>query len=136
MIDGTTLRPATGQPLDHGYPLAFSVADPERLSRVSTAFRLILVIPILVIVAALLGAAALFGDGGLTATFAVEPYFRVHVPNFMTTAGVLMLAPLLDDPLSPEISALVVRLEPPAAAVAQPGQRLRAAVTRRVPVDR
>jgi hypothetical protein len=62
---------------------------------VSTAFRLILVIPILVIVAALLGAAALFGDGGLTATFAVEPYFRVHVPNFMTTAGVLMLAPLL-----------------------------------------
>jgi Domain of unknown function (DUF4389) len=93
--DGTTLQPATGQSSERVYPLDFSVAYPERLDRVSTAFRLILAIPILAVVAALIGTRALFDGGGLTATFAVEPYFSVTVPDFMATAGLLVLAPLL-----------------------------------------
>ena len=75
------------------YSLTFSVDYPERLSRLKTAFRLILVIPILVVVAVLVGSEAI--GGGRTATFAVEPYFSVTVPSFMTIAGLLVLAPLL-----------------------------------------
>src|SRR4029077_2173687 len=80
------------QAVGRGYPLTFFVDYPERLSRPKTAFRLILAIPILVMVAALVG----FHDfGGLTTTWAVEPYFSVTVPNFLMTAGLLVLAPLL-----------------------------------------
>ena len=75
------------------YSLTFSVDYPERLSRLKTAFRLILVIPILVVAAVLVGSEAI--GGGRTATFAVEPYFRVTVPTFITIAGLLVLAPLL-----------------------------------------
>ena len=76
------------------YPLVFSVDYPDRLSRLTTAFRLVLSIPILVVVAALIGMQTLSEDG-LTETFAVEPYFRVSVPNLVTMAGLLVLAPLL-----------------------------------------
>ena len=75
------------------YSLTFSVDYPERLSRLKTAFRLTLVIPILVVVAVLVGSEAI--SGGRTATFAVEPYFSVTVPSFMTITGLLVLAPLL-----------------------------------------
>ena len=43
------------------YSLTFSVDYPERLSRLKTAFRLILVIPILVVVAVLVGSEAIGG---------------------------------------------------------------------------
>jgi uncharacterized protein DUF4389 len=76
------------------YPLAFSVDYPARLSRLTTAFRLILAIPIIVVVAALIGAETVSEDG-MTATFGVEPYFHVTVPNLLAVAGLLVLAPLL-----------------------------------------
>ena len=43
--------------------------------------------------AVLVGSEAI--GGGRTATFAVEPYFSVTVPTFITIAGLLVLAPLL-----------------------------------------
>jgi len=75
------------------YPLVFSVDYPDRLGRLTTAFRLVLSIPILIVVAALVGAQSL--SEGLTQTYAVEPYFRVSVPNLLAVAGLLVFAPLL-----------------------------------------
>jgi hypothetical protein len=83
------------QTVEPGYPLEFHVDYPETLSRSKTAIRPMLAIPILALLAALVGAGYLTGTGGLTAEFAVEPYFRVTVPNFLITAGLLVLAPLL-----------------------------------------
>ena len=91
MVDEHT---ATGIPRAQDYPVAFFVDYPERLSRVSTAFRLILVIPILVVLAVLVEPDA-FDTGGLTARFAVRPYFDVTVPSVMPFASVLILAPAL-----------------------------------------
>jgi len=83
------------QAVGRGYPLTFFVDYPERLSRPKTAFRLILAIPILVMVAVLVGFHDFGGPSGLTDTWAVEPYFSVTVPNFLITAGLLVLAPRL-----------------------------------------
>jgi Domain of unknown function (DUF4389) len=77
------------------YSLTFSVDYPERLSRLSTAFRLPLVIPILVILVVVIGPEDIGRVGGLTATWGVEPYFRVTLPTFLTIGGLLVLAPLL-----------------------------------------
>jgi hypothetical protein len=88
------MQPVT-RPAVQNYPLAFSVDYPERLSRLSTAFRLILVIPILVLLVALIGPEAIRGFGGRAAEFFVEPYFHVTLPNFFTTAGLLVFAPAL-----------------------------------------
>ena len=54
------------QAVGRGYPLTFFVDYPERLSRPKTAFRLILAIPILVMVAVLVGFHDFGGPGGLT----------------------------------------------------------------------
>jgi hypothetical protein len=91
MVDART---ATSPPPTQGYPVAFSVDYPGRLSRLSTAFRLILAVPILVVLAALVEPDA-FDTGGLTATIAVRPYFDVTVPSFLPFASVLVLAPAL-----------------------------------------
>jgi uncharacterized protein DUF4389 len=89
-MDNAVASPAAvGRPPGQGYPLTYSVDYPERLSRASTVFRLILAIPILVLVGVLVGAET------LTTTFGVEPYFHVTVPNLMTVAGLLVLPPLL-----------------------------------------
>lgn len=90
--DGTTLRTATGLPLVQDYPLTYSVDYPVRLSRLSTAFRLILMVPSLVLVAAVIGPHVL---GGMTSTWAIEPYFSITVPDLIGAAGLLVVAPLL-----------------------------------------
>jgi hypothetical protein len=75
--------------MDNHYPLTFSVDYADRLDRASTVFRLILAVPILLIVAVLVGAKS------LSTTFSIEPYFRLTVPDLMTVAGLLVLPPLL-----------------------------------------
>lgn len=90
--DQTTLRTAGGLPPVQDYPLTYSVDYPVRLSRLSTAFRLILMVPSLVIVAAVIGPHAF---GGMTSTWAVEPYFTITVPDLIGIAGLLVVAPLL-----------------------------------------
>src|SRR5690349_1489117 len=77
-----------------GYPVTLSVEYPGRLGRLSTAFRLILAIPIVVVLTALVGAEALLGNG-LTTTYGIEPYFRITVPDLMAMAGLLVLPTLL-----------------------------------------
>ena len=74
------------------YPVAFAVDYPDRFDRVSTAFRLILAMPVLILVGVLVGN---LGADQLTATYAVEPYFRVTVPDVLAVAGLLVLPPLL-----------------------------------------
>ena len=90
----TTDERFDSRPAAKDYPLTFSVDYPDRLSRVSTAFRLILAIPILVVLAALVGPDP-FDTGSWTATIAVRPYFDVSVPSFLPFASVLVLAPAL-----------------------------------------
>jgi len=74
-----------------GYSLTFDADYPLQLSRWKTAFRLVLALPILVLVAILVGANRF---GGLTASWGVEPW-TVTVPNFAYVGGLLVLAPLL-----------------------------------------
>jgi hypothetical protein len=92
-MDNTVTRPtAVRRPPGTNYPLAFAVDYPDRFDRVSTAFRLILAIPILILVGVLVGT---LNDDQLTATYAVEPYFRVTMPDVLAVAGLLVLPPLL-----------------------------------------
>ncbi len=67
------------------YPVQFSVEYPDRqLNRLTTAFRLIVAIPILIVAASVGGSnEASFGTGGRASTIAVG------------TGGLLFLAPLL-----------------------------------------
>jgi Domain of unknown function (DUF4389) len=72
---------ATGEP---GYPVRFSVEYPDRgLNRLTTAFRLIVAIPILIVVGSVGGHEGAYGAGGHGATLAAG------------TGGLLFLAPLL-----------------------------------------
>jgi hypothetical protein len=73
--------PTTG---DDRYPVQFSVEYPDRdLNRLTTAFRVIVAIPILILAATVGGHEASFGSGRHTSTIAVG------------TGGLLFLAPLL-----------------------------------------
>lgn len=92
-MDNTVTRPAAlNRPPGTNYPVAFTVDYPDRFDRVSTAFRLILALPIVILVSVLVG---VLGDDQLASTYAVEPYFRVTVPDVLVVAGLLVLAPLL-----------------------------------------
>jgi Domain of unknown function (DUF4389) len=72
---------ATGEP---GYPVRFSVEYPDReLNRLTTAFRLIVAIPVLIVAGSVGGNEGAYGAGGHGATFAAG------------TGGLLFLAPLL-----------------------------------------
>jgi hypothetical protein len=72
---------AAGEP---GYPVRFSVEYPDReLNRLTTAFRLIVAVPILIVVGVVGGHEGAYGAGGHGATFAAG------------TGGLLFLAPLL-----------------------------------------
>ena len=66
------------------YPVQFAVDYPDReLDRLTTAFRLIVAIPILIVAGSVGGHEGAFGSGGHGATFAAG------------TGGLLFLAPLL-----------------------------------------
>jgi hypothetical protein len=71
--------------------LTFDVDYPQQLSRWKTAFRLVLALPILALVAILVGP---YRFEGLTASWGVDPW-TVTVPNFSYVGGLLVLAPLL-----------------------------------------
>jgi len=94
----TTAQPFDPKPAAQGYPLTFSVDYPERLSRLKTAFRLILVIPIVLVMAALVG------PEKIHVSFTALTYedvigtqdIVIFVPNpFVAFGGLLFLAPLL-----------------------------------------
>jgi hypothetical protein len=71
----------TGEP---AYPVRFSVEYPDRqLNRLTTAFRLIVAIPILIVAGTVGGSEGAYGSGGHGWTFAAG------------TGGLLFLAPLL-----------------------------------------
>jgi hypothetical protein len=71
----------TGEP---AYPVRFSVEYPDRaLNRLTTAFRVIVAIPILIVAGTIGGHEGAYGDGGHSWTFAAG------------TGGLLFLAPLL-----------------------------------------
>ena len=91
------------------YPLTFNVDYPDRpLNRLTTFFRFLWIIPILVI-------ATLLTSG----TISIE---GTDYSWSWTTVGILFAAPGAHDPVPQEVPALVVRLEPPAHAL--PGPRL------------
>ena len=71
--------------------LTFDVDYPQQLSRWKTAFRLVLALPILALVAILVGP---YRFEGLTASWGIDPW-TVTVPNFAYVGGLLVLAPLL-----------------------------------------
>jgi hypothetical protein len=73
------------------YPLTFDVEYPEQLSRWKTAFRLVLAVPILVLVAILVGP---YRSDGSSAQWGVEPW-TVTIPDFTYVGGLLVLAPAL-----------------------------------------
>ena len=56
-----------------GYSLTFDVDYPQQLSRWKTAFRLVLALPILALVAILVGP---YRFGGLAASWGVDPWTR------------------------------------------------------------
>jgi hypothetical protein len=69
---------------EHAYPVQFSVEYPDRvLNRLTTAFRLIVAIPILIVAGSVGGHEGDYGAGGHGWTFAAG------------TGGLLFLAPLL-----------------------------------------
>ena len=69
-----------------GYPVQFSVDYPDRpLNRLSTAFRIILVIPIAIVLAALTGYVVYTGPS--------QAYGITYIPSL--AGGVLFFAPLL-----------------------------------------
>ena len=105
------------------FPLTFSVEYPDRpLNRLSSALRVLWIIPIGII-------ASFLTSGQISMNGAV-----LH----LGVGGHRLLVPTRPshDPLSPEVPALVVRLEPEPHQVPGPGRRLRSAAPRRVPVDR
>jgi len=80
------------QTATQGYPLTFSVDYPERLSRLKTAFRLLLVIPIALLMVVLVGAEEVL-DPVLSLDYGD---FTIYVPEFPPWwGGLLFLAPLL-----------------------------------------
>ena len=96
------------------YPVRYSVDYPERpLNRLTTVFRIFTVIPIAIVMAAISGFSASYGNAAGT------------TDDRVGGIGLLFLPAAADDPLPPEVPALVVRLESRAAAVQQPDRRLR-----------
>ena len=109
----------TGEP---AYPVQFSVEYPDReLNRLTTAFRLIVAIPILIVAAS-------------SAATAPRRASRLEVRRRDGRAAVPGAA--ADDPVPAEVPALVVRLEPRAAPVLEPDRRLSRPDGRPLPLHR
>ena len=99
--------------MNDDYPVRYTVDYPERdLNRVSSAFRIFTAIPILILLGTITGYQTEYDTGPTTTTVVV------------TGTGLLFAPAAADDPLPREVPALVVRLEPRADAVHQPGRRL------------
>src|ERR1700680_2640221 len=97
------------------YPVQFDVDYPSRpLHRLTTAFRFLIAIPIVVVLTMLSGAA--FNDSDNSAR------------NSLLIGGAAVFVPL--------VLLLVVRLDPESAALLQPGHRVPRPAGRPVSVDR
>ena len=106
------------------YPVQFSVDYPDRpLNRVTTFFRIFVVIPIWIVLGTVSGATWEWADGHQQARRRGRG--RPAVPR-----------PAADDLVPAEVPPVVVRLEPGAAAVQQPGVDLPGPDGRPVPVHR
>src|SRR6266851_4177175 len=104
------------------YPVQFSVDYPDRpLNRLTTFFRIFTVIPIAIVLGTVSGGTVGLVRGPVLHRGCGRP------------AGPRAAA---DDPLPAQVPQVVVRLEPGAAAVQQPGGGLRRADGRHLPVDR
>ncbi len=105
------------------YPVQFSVDYPDRpLDRLTTIFRLFMVIPIAIVLGAVAGGTWQWTSGSTTAAVASG------------AGGLLFFGPLLMILFRQKYPPVVVRLEPRAAAVRQPGGRLPGPDGRSVPV--
>jgi hypothetical protein len=97
------------------YPVQFSIDYPDRpLNRLTTAFRIFWIIPIAIVLGTVSGGVwqSSYGHSSTTTTFAAG------------TGGLLLAGPLLMILFRRKYPPVVVRLEPGAAAVRQPGRRL------------
>ena len=104
------------------YPVAFDVDYPDRkLDRLTTFFRPIVAIPILIILGLLLGG-----------TYQSD----TATPSYVTGGGLLVAAHGADAGVPPEVSALVVRLQPRAGPLRRARLRLLRAARRPLPLDR
>ena len=120
------MEPGTESAVGTGYPVQFSVDYPDRsLNRLSTAFRIFAAIPIVIVLARSRGDS--WGGGWKARGRRVGRGGRSRAA---------LLAAAADDRVPPEVPALVVRLEPRAAAVREPRRRLPRADGRPLSVDR
>jgi Domain of unknown function (DUF4389) len=81
--------PSDQQAASQSYPLTFSVDYPERLSRLTTFFRLLLAIPIVLLMYFLVGYEPSFT---FKVTYEDVP---IGIPDITAIGGLLFLAPLL-----------------------------------------
>jgi len=90
------------------YPVQFSVDYPDRpLNRLTTAFRIFVAIPILIVIGALSGG-SFHTTSGQTTTY-IAGRRRAALP-----------AASADDPVPSEVSPMVVRLEPQPPSLHKP----------------
>src|SRR5215469_8113116 len=86
MTSSQVVAPPSGPEAQLGYPVQFRVDYPDRpLSRLSTAFRIILVIPIAIVLAAV--------SGYVVFSMPSQAYGITYIPAL--SGGVLFFAPLL-----------------------------------------
>ena len=86
------------------------ISGPRISNRLTTAFRIIVAIPIVIVLAAMAAT-----TGRVAGAAAMAPSFAAG------GSGASLLPDVADDRVSPEIPALVVRLQPRAAAVPKSG---------------
>ena len=80
---------------DAPYPVQYSVDYPDRpLNRLTTFFRLFMVIPIAIVLALIEGSGYAYGGG--------------RAAGAIGAAGLVVLPDVAADPLPPEVPALVV----------------------------
>ena len=112
----------TGEP---AYPVRFSVEYPDReLNRLTTAFRLIVAIPILIVAGSIGG-----HEGSLRGG-------RARLEDRRRDRRAAVPGAAADDRVPAEVPALVVRLEPRAAPVLEPDRRLPRPDGRPLPIHR
>ena len=91
--------------MDETYPLTYSVDYPDReLNRLTTFFRIFTVIPIAIVL-------------GSRRPRNLRRLGRRRERRMSRAGGLLVGGPAADDPVPQEVPALVVRLEPRAAAL-------------------
>ncbi len=127
MTPPTGVTPPPADAADAPYPARLQIDYPETLNRVTTAFRIILIIPIGIVLSILTnsGGDAIQTDDGEWVT-----------TSGTSILGALFFTTLLMIPVPPAVSEVVVRLPRSNSTGRRPGHRLFRAADRHVPVDR